>query len=60
MQSENSDKVIGYVNIDPKYLTFNNNIRISKKQKNIESKFLLESISDLKKQLKDSLNVSSS
>ena len=52
---ENSDKVIGYINIDP------NIIKTTsygfKKTEKFRIKFLLESISDLKKQL-DKINIS--
>ncbi|MDC0984817.1 deoxyribodipyrimidine photo-lyase, partial [Flavobacteriaceae bacterium] len=52
---ENSDKVIGYINIDP------NIIKTTsygfKKTEKFRIKFLLESISDLKKQL-NKINIS--
>ena len=51
---ENSDKVIGYVNIDPK--NFENTQYGFKKTEKFRSKFLLESITDLKQNLK-SLNI---
>ena len=52
---ENSDKVIGYVNIDPNINS--TTIYGFKKIEKFRIKFLLESISDLKKQLKK-INVS--
>ena len=52
---ENSDKVIGYVNIDPNVNS--TTIYGFKKTEKFRIKFLLESISDLKKQLKK-INIS--
>ena len=51
----NSDSVIGYINIDPKNFIFTN--YGFKKTEKYRAKFLLETISDLKRQL-DSLNIS--
>ena len=51
---EKSDKVIGYINIDPK--NFKNTQYGFKKTEKFRSKFLLESITDLRQNLK-SLNI---
>ena len=52
---ENSDKVIGYINIDPNIIKSTS--YGFKKTEKFRIKFLLESISDLKKQL-DRINIS--
>ena len=54
---EKSDKVIGYINVDPK--NFKKTQYGFKKTEKFRSKFLLESITDLKQNLK-SLNITSS